>query len=646
MTDKKSYRERPIRGQGITRYKTAHTPEKQSEPEINHPQTHTQPPVNVQTKSHTPSRSNNRPQRSGGGRPQHRPATRPGRHERPESKNVPPPERGTLRIVPIGGLEAIGQNCHVYEYGEDIIIVDMGFQFPEEDMPGIDFIIPNLSYLKGKEKNIRAVFITHGHMDHMGAVPYLMPQIGNPPMYAAPLTAGIIQKRQEEFPRAPKLKMIKVDSTKSVPIGKHFVVEPFHVNHNITDAFGLAIHTPVGTIVNTGDFKFDYTPVDDKPANMNRLAQIGAKGVRALMSDSTNADSPGYQISEAEIGVNLDKIIAEAKGRVIVGAFASLLTRHQQVIDIAHKYNRKVLLLGRSIHNYVDIATRLKYFNVPKNVLIEENDFHKIPDDKLIVICTGAMGQKNAALMRIANNDHRLVQLKKGDTVIFSSSIIPGNEASVQRLQDSLARQGAKVINNQMMDVHTGGHAKREDLKLLMRLMEPEYVIPIHGTHTKLRAQAEIAESVGIDPKKIFVADNGQVIEFTKTKGTLTTKRANTEYVYVDGLGVGDVSHVVLRERQAMAEEGMFVIITTIDAKTGTLIGNPDIISRGFIFMKDHPELMGKVRDKVKRILKDANPETPAIDAYLKEKIRNEVGQFLYSQTRRRPMVLPVINAI
>lgn len=646
MTEKKSYRERPIRGQGITRYKTAHTSDKPSELENTRPQTHAQPQVNVQTKQHTQSRPNNRPQRSNGSRPQHRPTTRPGRHERPESKNISPAERGTLRIVPIGGLEAIGQNCHVYEYGEDIIIVDMGFQFPEEDMPGIDFIIPNLSYLKGKEKNIRAVFITHGHMDHMGAVPYLMPQIGNPPMYAAPLTAGIIQKRQEEFPRAPKLKMIKIDSTKRVPIGKHFVVEPFHVNHNITDAFGLAIHTPVGTIVNTGDFKFDYTPVDDKPANMNRLAQIGAKGVRALMGDSTNADSPGYQISEAEIGVNLDKIISEAKGRVIVGAFASLLTRHQQVIDIAHKYNRKVLLLGRSIHNYVDIATRLKYFNVPKNVLIEESDFHKVPDDKLIVICTGAMGQKNAALMRIANNDHRLVQLKKGDTVIFSSSIIPGNEASVQRLQDSLARQGAKVINNQMMDVHTGGHAKREDLKLLMRLMEPEYVIPIHGTHTKLRAHAEIAESVGIDPKKIFVADNGQIIEFTKTKGTLTNKRANTEYVYVDGLGVGDVSHVVLRERQAMAEEGMFVIITTIDAKTGTLIGNPDIISRGFIYMKDHPELMGKVRDKIKRILKDANPDTPAIDAYLKEKIRNEVGQFLYSQTRRRPMVLPVINAI
>lgn len=632
MTDKKVFRERPVRGQGITRYKT------------------TRP--NIKSDENTSNKPQPKPEHPHQGSPRRRPhqndrrTARPGRHERPENKRIAPTERGTLRIVPIGGLEAIGQNCHVYEYGEDIIIVDMGFQFPEEDMPGIDFIIPNLSYLKGKEKNIRAVFITHGHMDHMGAVPYLMPQIGNPPMYAAPLTAGIILKRQEEFPRAPKIKMIKVDTTKRIPIGKHFVVEPFHVNHNITDAFGLAIHTPVGTIVNTGDFKFDYTPVDDKPANMNRLAQIGAKGVRALMADSTNADSPGYQISEAEIGVNLDKIISEAKGRVIVGAFASLLTRHQQVIDIAHKYNRKVLLLGRSIHNYVDIATRLKYFNIPKNVLVEETDFHKIPDDKMVVICTGAMGQKNAALMRIANNDHRLIQVKKGDTVIFSSSIIPGNEASVQRLQDSLARQGAKVINNQMMDVHTGGHAKREDLKLLMRLMEPEYVIPIHGTHTKLRAHAEIAESVGIDPKKIFVADNGQVIEFTKTKGTLTNKRANTEYVYVDGLGVGDVSHVVLRERQAMAEEGMFVIITTIDAKTGTLIGNPDIISRGFIYMKDHPELMGKVRDKIKRILKDANPDTPAIDSYLKEKIRNEVGQFLYAQTRRRPMVLPVINAV
>lgn len=617
--DKKEYRARPMRGQGVTRYKAGR---------------------NTATDKTEANQTSKKPQHHSRGK------TNRDNNQRQPVKKIAPAERGTLRVIPIGGLEAIGQNCTVYEYGEDIIIVDMGFQFPEEDMPGIDFLIPNLSYLKGKEKNIRAVFITHGHMDHMGAVPYLMPKIGNPPMYAAPLTAGIIQKRQDEFPRAPKLKMIKIDSTKRVPIGKHFVVEPFHVNHNITDAFGLAIHTPVGTIVNTGDFKFDYTPVDDKPANMNRLAQIGAKGVLALMADSTNADSPGYQISEAEIGVNLEKVIADAKGRVIVGAFASLLTRHQQVIDIAHKYNRKVLLLGRSIHNYVDIATRLKYFNIPKNVLIEESDFHKTPDDKLVVICTGAMGQKNAALMRIANKDHRLVQVKKGDTVIFSSSIIPGNEASVQRLQDSLTRQGAKVINNQMMDVHTGGHAKKEDLKLLQRLIQPEYFIPIHGTHFKLRAHADVAESVGIDPKKIFVADNGQIIEFSKTKGVLTNKRVNTDHVYVDGLGVGDVSHVVLRERQAMAEEGMFVIIATIDSKTGSLIGNPDIISRGFIYMKDHPELLGKVREKVKKILKDKDQDTPALDSYLKDKIRNEVGQFLYSQTRRRPMVLPVINDV
>lgn len=619
--DNKSFNARPLRGQGTSRYRpSAAASDKTDQPSIK------------PNKPHNPAFKGRRPT---------------GNAPRPNTpKPVATADRGTLRIIPIGGLEAIGQNCTIYEFGEDIIIVDMGFQFPEEDMPGIDFIIPNLSYLKGKEKNIRAVFITHGHMDHMGAVPYLMPQIGNPPMYAAPLTAGIIMKRQEEFTRAPKLKMIKIDSTKQVPIGKHFVVEPFHVNHNITDAFGLAIHTPVGTIVNTGDFKFDYTPVDDKPANMNRLAQIGAKGVLALMADSTNADSPGYQISEADIGVNLEKIIGEAKGRVIVGAFASLLTRHQQIIDIAAKYNRKVLLLGRSIHNYVDIATRLKYFNIPKNILIEEHDFHKVPDDKLVVICTGAMGQKNAALMRIANDDHRLISVKQGDTVIFSSSIIPGNEASVQRLQDSLTRRGARVINNQMMDVHTGGHAKREDLKLLQFLIQPEYFIPIHGTHFKLRAHADVAESAGIDPKKIFVADNGQIIEFTKTKGVLTNKKVPTDHVYVDGLGVGDVSHVVLRERQAMAEEGMFVIICTVNAQTGQMIGNPDIISRGFIYMKDHPELLGKVRDKIKKIIAEGKPETPTFDTFLKDKIRNDVGQFLYAQTRRRPMILPVINEI
>ncbi|PJE76298.1 ribonuclease J [Candidatus Uhrbacteria bacterium CG10_big_fil_rev_8_21_14_0_10_48_11] len=554
--------------------------------------------------------------------------------------------KGTLRVIPIGGLEEIGRNCTIFEYGEDIIVVDMGIQFPEEDMPGIDFIIPNLAYLKGKEKRIRGVFITHGHMDHLGAIPYLMQQIGNPPIYAAPLTLGIIQRRQEEFPRAPKLHLIKIDSTKRVPVGKHFVIEPFHVNHNITDAFGLLIHTPVGTIATTGDFKFDYTPVDEKPAEIARLAEVGSKGILALMADSTNANSPGHQISEKDVGENLEQLIRKADGRIIIGAFASLLTRHQQVIDIAEKVERKVLLLGRSIHNYVEIAQRLKYFKVPKGILIEEADFNKLPDNKVLVICTGAMGQKNSALMRIASNEHRLITLKKGDTILFSSSVIPGNERTVERLQDSLVRKGATVYNNAMMDIHTGGHAKQEDLKLLHRLIRPKYFIPIHGNHFRLKVHGNLAIETGVDPKNVFIADNGQIIEFTKTGGTLTKKHVPADHVFVDGLGVGDVSNVVLRERQAMAEEGMFVIIVTIDGKTGRAIGEPDIISRGFIYMKENARLIGKVHDKVKKILDEPKKDTPAFDAFIREKIRNEIGQLLYANTRRRPMVLPVVNEV
>lgn len=554
--------------------------------------------------------------------------------------------RGTLRVIPIGGLEEIGRNCCIFEYDDEIIIVDMGIQFPEEDMPGIDFIIPNLSYLKGKEKRIRAVIITHGHMDHMGAIPYLIQTIGNPPIYGAPLTLGIIQRRQEEFPRSAKLKLITIDSTKKVPIGKHFVIEPFHVNHNITDAFGVAIHTPIGTIAHTGDFKFDYTPVDERPADIARLADLGHRGILALMPDSTNANAPGYQLSEKEVGENLALLINNVPGRVIIGAFASLLTRHQQVIDIASKSGKKVLLLGRSLHNYVEIAQRLKYFKVPKGVLIEEEEFNRYPDNKLIVICTGAMGQINSALMRIARDEHRLVSLRKGDTIIFSSSVIPGNERTVERLQDSLVHRGARVYNNSMMDIHTGGHAKQEDLKLLYRLLKPKYIIPQHGNHFRLVTNGELAVQTGVDPKNIFIANNGQVIEFTKAGGTLTKHHVPAEHVFVDGLGVGDVSSVVLRERQAMAEEGMFVIIVTIDRKTNQLIGSPDIISRGFIYMQEHPQLIDRVHDKVRKIVESAKADNPAIEAYLREKIRNDIGQLLYASTRRRPMVLPVINEV
>ena len=554
-----------------------------------------------------------------------------------------PVRSNTLRLIPLGGVEEIGRNCTVYEYNDDIIIVDIGVQFPEEDMPGVDYIIPNLSYLKGKERRLRGVFITHGHYDHIGAIPHVMGKLGNPPIYAAPLTAGIIQKRQEEYPREPKLRIIRIDSYKKVPVGKHFVVEPFHVNHNISDSFGLAIHTPVGTIIHTGDFKFDYTPVNDTPADMSRIAEFGNRGVLGLLSDSTNADSPGYQISEAQVAEGLENIIGKAEGRIIIGMFSSLLTRIQQILDIAHAHGRRVLLIGRSLQSNVDIAHKLGYLKFKKGVLAEDFELKGLPDNKVLVMCTGAMAQKNAALMRIANDNDRLISLKQGDTIVFSSSVIPGNERTVARLQDSLAKRGARVINHQMMDVHAGGHAKQEDLKLLIRLLKPKYVIPIHGNYFKLQAHGDLAIATGVDPKNIFIAENGQIIEFTKDGGKLTSKKVLSDYVFVDGLGVGDVSHVILRERQAMAEEGMFVTIRTVDQKHGHLVGNPDIISRGFIYMSDNQELLNRVRQKVKLIMKETDRNMPAFEAYIKDKIRNDVGQFLFSQTRRRPMVLPVL---
>ena len=550
---------------------------------------------------------------------------------------------GKLRIIPLGGLEEIGRNCTLFEYGNDIVIVDMGLQFPEEDMPGIDYIIPNFDYLKGKEKKIRGVIISHGHYDHIGAVPHLMAKIGNPVIYTAPLTAGIMRKRQEDFRSAPALKIQNVKIGDKIQLGENFVFEPYHVNHNIADAFGTALKTPLGYVITTGDFKFDFTPINDVPADLTQIALYGTQKVLVLMSDSTNAESPGYQISERQVGNDLEKIIENAPGRIIVGSFASLLTRAQQLINLAEKHGRRILIQGRSMKDNIEIAHGLGYLKVKPHTFIEESEMKHISDEKIVVICTGAQGEKNAVLMRIANNEHRFLHIKKGDTIVFSSSVIPGNERTVQHLKDTLVKQGAKVIHYQMMDVHAGGHAKQEDLKLMMRLVKPEHFIPIHGNRYLLEMHADLAEKVGISREKIFVAENGQVIAFDKTGGKLTDEKVPADYVMVDGLGVSDSNDVVLRDRRQLAEDGMFVVIVTMDTKTGELLGNPDIISRGFVYLKESKELIEKTRSRVKHLLKDANPQSPAFEDYIKNKIRNDVGQFLYSKTQKRPMVLPVL---
>lgn len=551
---------------------------------------------------------------------------------------------GKLKIMLLGGAEEVGRNMTVIEYENDIIIIDMGLQFPDEDMPGIDYIIPDITYLKGKEKNIRGVIITHAHLDHIGGIPHLMPKLGNPIIYTAKLSAGIIQKRQEEYKKAPKLKIFTIDETSKLNLGK-FGVEFFRVNHNIPDSFAVVVNTPVGTVVHTGDFKIDYAPINDKPADLNRIAQIGAKGVRVLMSDSTNAEQEGHQISETKVSDELEKMFENAKGRIVVSTFASLLNRVQQIITLAEKYNRKVLLEGRSMVNNVEISHKLGYMKIKPGTLLDGKQYHKsrIPDDKIVIVGTGAQGERNAFLMRFANDEHRFLHIKKGDTIIFSSSVVPGNERTIQSLKDTLARKGCKVIHYKLMDVHAGGHAKQEDLKLVIRLLKPEFLIPIEANHYMLQTHREVAESIGVDPDHIFIPENGQIMEFTKRSGKATNTKVPTEYVFVDGLGVGDVSNIVLRDRRVMSADGMLVIISTIQTKTGRLLGNPDIISRGFVYMKENKQLIESTRMKVKKICEDNDTKSPAFDDHIKNKIRDDIGQYLYQQTKRRPMILPVV---
>jgi ribonuclease J len=587
-----------------------------------------------------PQRSHRNQKQGGHGRREHR------FNQAVQAPPLPLPAKpDALRVYALGGLEEIGRNCTIVEMGDDIVIVDMGLMFPEEGMPGIDYIIPDISCLRGKEKNIRGVIITHGHYDHIGGIPHLMPKLGWPIVYTAPLSAGIIRKRQEEYGNLQQLKIqIVKNADEKIRLGKNFVFEPFHVNHNITDAFGAAIHTPYGTLIFTGDFKFDLDPVPpDLPADPMRLAAFGEKGVLMLMADSTSASSPGRQISESIVSEELYGIVSKHQGRIIVGTFSSLLTRVQQLLTIAERTNRKVLLLGRSMQSNVEISHQLGYMKFKPGTIVDENDLKHIDQNKLLVICTGAQGEKNAALMRIANREHRTVQIEGGDMIIFSSSVIPGNERTVQSLKDTLIRQGAKVVHYANMDVHAGGHAKQEEIKEMIKLTKPKYYAPAHGNLFLRYDNAGLAEEVGIPKDNIFLPDNGQIIEIDANGASLLPEKYPIEYIMVDGLGVGDVSHVVLRDRLQLAADGMFVIICTLERDTGRLIGSPDIISRGFVYIKEAHELVEKARAKVKKILHDSDRRSPTFEEYTRNKIRDDIGQFLWSATKRRPMVLPVI---
>jgi ribonuclease J len=551
-----------------------------------------------------------------------------------------------LRIIPLGGLEEVGRNMTVLEYGNDIIIIDMGLQFPEEDMPGIDYIIPNTAYLKDKREKIRGIIITHGHYDHIGAIPHSMARLGNPPIYTAPLTRGIILKRQEDFPSAPKLNIEQVKITDKIKLGC-FEIEFFHINHNIPDSMGIVVNTPVGRIIHTGDFKFDHSPINEEPADVAKIAQLGKEGVLFLMSDSTDSETPGHSISENEIQKTMEGIFGGLKGRIIIATFASLLTRVQEIIWLAEKFGRQVAVDGYSMKTNVEIARKLGYLKIKRHTLISPKQANELSDNKVVVLCTGAQGEGNAVLMRLATGEHRFLKIHPGDTVVFSSSVVPGNERTVQNLRDVLCRKGVKVIHYEMMDVHAGGHAPIEDLKIMLNLIRPKFFMPIEGNYYMLKLHAEIAESVGLPSENIIIPNNGDVVLLNQNSIDLSKEKVPANYVMVDGLGVGDVGQVVLRDRQTMAEDGMFVIITVIDSKTGKVRGEPDIISRGFVYLRESKELLDQTRKKVKEIVSQSSSAEHTVNwSYVKDNIRDKIGQFLYTKTQRRPMVLPVVIEI
>lgn len=552
--------------------------------------------------------------------------------------------RQNLRIIPLGGLEEVGANMMAYEFGEDIIIVDMGFAFPDETTPGIDYIIPDTKYLEEKKKNIRGVFITHGHMDHIGAIPYILPKIGDPPIYTLQLSAGLIKKRLEEFNMQNRARINIITKDDVIPLG-HFTVRFFAVNHNIPDSVGLSILTPVGQVIHTGDWKLDHTPVNERPAELHKLAKFGSEGVLALMSDSTNATKAGYCSSEKEIGVSIDRIFGDAKGRIIFASFSSLISRMQQALDLAAKYNRKVIVTGRSMVNNIEVALSLGYLKIQPKIIIKSEQAAKLPDNQILILTTGAQGEESAGLARMARGEHRSIKIKRGDTAIISASPIPGNERSIVSVLDNLTREGANVIYNKILDIHTSGHAQQEELKLMMSLVKPKYFMPIHGEHHMLAAHGKLAQSLGMLEENIFLMENGDALEINSAKQAKRIENAvPAGYVFVDGLGIGDVGEVVIRDRQLMAQDGMFVIIITLDRRSSKLTQQPDILSRGFIYMKNNDDLIREVKHEVRKLVEgQGKAKLEPNWAYLRQLIRDQVGEYLFQKTERRPMILPVI---
>lgn len=557
-------------------------------------------------------------------------------------RSAPRQDHARLRVIPLGGIGEFGRNMMVIEYGNDAVVIDMGVMFPTESMPGIDFVIPDTSYLKQHKGKLKGIIITHGHLDHMGAIPYLIKDIGSPPVYGTRLTIGMIRDRLEEFHLDRHVRCVEVHPDDSLQLGV-FRLNFFRVNHNIPDSVGVAVRTPAGTIIHTGDWKFDHTPQDQRPTEFGKIAKLGEEGVLLLCSDSTRAEVPGYCLSEKDIQANLESLLSKAPGRIIVATFSSLISRIQQVINAAVDLNRKVAVSGMSMEKVLTTAAKLGYLKMPRGTLIKVDQLRSVPDERVVILSTGSQGQETSSLVRMSRGEHKHVKIQPKDTIILSSSPIPGNERAVTNLMNELYSQGAHVIYNKMFDVHTSGHGYREELKLMLGLTRPRYFMPIHGERYMLVHHAELARSMGWDDRSLFVIDNGTVIEFDATGAArVGHEKIKVDNVMVDGLGVGDIEHVVLRERKVLAQDGMVVVIVAVD-KDGKLVGSPDIISRGFVYVKTSERLIAEVRGAVRKIVDGYTCADVENWSPVRNRIRDDVGLLLFKRTEKRPMVLPVV---
>ncbi len=548
-----------------------------------------------------------------------------------------------LKIIPLGGLNEIGKNLTVYEFGGDILVVDCGLGFPDDEMYGVDIVIPDFTYLVKNQNKVRGIVLTHGHEDHIGAIPYILREL-NVPIYATPLTAGLVEIKLAEHGLLEKTEINKLKAGENFKLGC-FKVELLHINHSIPDAVSLAIKTPVGMLIHTGDFKIDTTPISGSMINLARFGELGNKGVLALLSDSTNVEKPGYSVSESKVGERFDTLFRGCTSRILVTTFASNVHRIQQVINCAAKNNRRVAVTGRSMENIIRVATELGSMQIPKGVLMELNQIKNLPDEKIVIITTGSQGETMSALYRIAFSDHRQVEIKPGDRIIISASAIPGNEKTVSRVVDELFRRGAEVLYDRFSDLHVSGHAYQEELKMMMALVKPKFFVPLHGEYRHLSIHAKIAQQMGINAKNIVVADIGQVIELTnrsiKRNGSVTSGK-----VFVDGTGVGDVGSVVLRDRKHLAQDGMIVVIINISSDGGGLIAGPDIITRGFIYVKESEEMMRELKEIVTNTLEKCACNKVSDFVTLKSTVKSELSHYLYKKTKRNPMILPVITEI